>query len=77
VSATSAGHAPIPRAPIAAKSGTITASSARPGMVWIALAAPSRAGSSARRRCTAMPSGIAISAAAQSAASESARCAER
>ena len=62
-------------APSAAKSGTISASSARPGIVWITPATPSSPGARRGRRVIAMPSGTAIAVAMASAPSESSRCA--
>ena len=62
-------------APSAASAGTMMASSARPGMVWIRLVMPSSGVSSVRRRATAIPSGTAIATASSRAASVSWRCA--
>ena len=63
--------------PSAESAGTITASSARLGIVWITLAT-ARTGRSRRRlRVITMPAGMLIAVPASSAKSASCRCAVR
>ena len=61
----------------AASAGTMSASRARLGMVWITPTVASTAWASDGRRVIQMPSGMLISAPSNSATSESCRCAVR
>ncbi len=72
-----AGRNPMLRRPSDESAGTMTASSARLGTVWITLATASTGRSRRRLRVIAMPAGILTAAPASSANSVSCKCAVR